>query len=273
MPKLSLYSPPATEPVTLAEAKVQLRIEDSDATVPQNMYAETPNETPNSVLKVFTVDYAVTAGTHPLVFIDSDFQTEGVDYTFSGVTFTFTDAPATGSAIRIWYKSDLVTTTSEDTFIETLVKAAREWCERFQNRSYITQTWRLYLDDFPDDDYIELPKPPLVTVSSVTYYDTANALQTLAVAQYVVDAIDEPGTISLAYGCSWPSTYAQRNVVIVEYVAGYGAASAVSLRVKQAILMLVSHWYENREPVFPAMGGEMDLGVKALLWQDRVNII
>ena len=49
----------------------------------------------------------------------------------------------------------------EDELIAAYIAAAREYCEGFQNRAYITQTWELWLDSFPDKDYIEIPLPPL----------------------------------------------------------------------------------------------------------------
>ena len=49
----------------------------------------------------------------------------------------------------------------EDTLIQSLIAAARMDCEKFQNRAYITQTWELWMDSWPDKDFIELPLPPL----------------------------------------------------------------------------------------------------------------
>ena len=53
-----------------------------------------------------------------------------------------------------------ITGTDEDDLITTFIEAAREYCEEYQNRAYITQTWDLSLDEFPDSPY-SLPKPPL----------------------------------------------------------------------------------------------------------------
>jgi hypothetical protein len=49
----------------------------------------------------------------------------------------------------------------DDALINNLIAAARQDCEKFQNRAYITQTWELWLDAWPEKDYIELPLPPL----------------------------------------------------------------------------------------------------------------
>jgi len=39
-----------------------------------------------------------------------------------------------------------IDTTAEDVLISSLIKAARQYCENYQRRAYITQTWELWLD-------------------------------------------------------------------------------------------------------------------------------
>jgi len=51
--------------------------------------------------------------------------------------------------------------TTEDNELDIIIGTAREYCEGFQNRAYLEQTWELWLDEFPEDDYIKLPLPPL----------------------------------------------------------------------------------------------------------------
>jgi uncharacterized phiE125 gp8 family phage protein len=55
----------------------------------------------------------------------------------------------------------------EDTLITALILAAREYCQDFQNRAYITQVYDLWLDGWPNKGFISIPKPPLQLVSSV----------------------------------------------------------------------------------------------------------
>lgn len=50
---------------------------------------------------------------------------------------------------------------ADNELIAVLITAARQDCEAFQNRAYLTQTWELWLDAFPSKNYIELPRPPL----------------------------------------------------------------------------------------------------------------
>ncbi len=138
---------------------------------------------------------------------------------------------------------------TEDTFIESLIKAAVQWIENhpFCARALMVQTYRLTLDRFPDA--IVLPRPPLVSVSSVKYYDVNGDQQTLATDQYQVASQSEPARIVPAPGCTWPSTQDRLEAVEVNYTAGYANAASVPPGLKLAVLLLVSHWYRTREPV------------------------
>ena len=139
--------------------------------------------------------------------------------------------------------------TDKDSDFTVWMAAARELTEERTQRAFLTQTWVLNLDCFPDD-VIELRVCPVSSVTSVTYLDTAGATQTLATSVYTVDLRNEPARITLKYGQTWPSTYAQANAVTVTFVAGYGATPAsVPAKAKMAIRMLVSHWFNNREAV------------------------
>jgi len=62
--------------------------------------------------------------------------------------------------------------TEDDTIIGTFISAARESCEARTGRQLVTATYALRLGGFPCGDSIELPKPPLVSVTSITYVDT-----------------------------------------------------------------------------------------------------
>lgn len=87
-------------------------------------------------------------------------------------------------------------------------------------RALIEQTWRVTLDRFPEA--IQLPRPPLLTVLYVKFYDVAGQLQTLDPQDYMVDQESEPSYIVPAPGRAWPVTAARVNAVQVDYTAGYG---------------------------------------------------
>lgn len=130
-------------------------------------------------------------------------------------------------------------------WIARSIIAAREKCETFLKRRFVSTTLRLTLEEWPEMFY--LPSPPLVSVTSIKYHDLSGVQQTLSASDYLADTYTQPGRIAPAYGVSWPSARAQLNSIEVLYVAGYGAASAVPWAIKQAILFTVGTWYEMRE--------------------------
>ena len=167
-------------------------------------------------------------------------------------------------------------TGAEDVPLLWYLQTARRYCEKVQGRAYLEQTWRLTLGGFPRERYIVLPRPPLLGVTSVTYYGTGGTASTMTAGNYYVDTASEPGRVHLGYGELWPTTTLRpANGVEVLFSAGYGSvASSVPIEVKQAIKLMAGHLYEHREAVIPQRFGgqlqEMALGADALLWLDRV---
>jgi len=152
---------------------------------------------------------------------------------------------------------------SYDATLTPLITAAREWCEGFQNRAYLTQTLELALDEWPRGE-IRLPRPPLQSVTSLTYTDRDGNTATWASSNYIVDDYSEPAEIVRASGVCWPTAcLVPANGVKVRYVAGHAAAGSVPERVKQAIILLVAAWFDNP-------GCEPPDAVKSLLSLDRV---
>lgn len=138
--------------------------------------------------------------------------------------------------------------TSDDRYIESLVDAARQKVEGFTRRALVNRTIEARFDGFGPS--LWLPWPPLVSVSSVVYVAGDGTETTLATSVYDVDTFSNPARVRLAYGQSWPTPRAEPHAVRVTYVAGYGTAhDDVPADLRQAILLLVGHLYENREEV------------------------
>lgn len=137
--------------------------------------------------------------------------------------------------------------TSYDEQLESLIVAAREWCEGYQNRAYITQTYELALDCWPYVRKMKLPRPMLQSIESLKYTDSEGITVTWGDSNYSADDYSEPGYL-VAKTC-WPSVcLAPVNGIIVTYVAGYGnSAESVPVKTRQAIILLVKHWFEFGE--------------------------
>lgn len=182
-------------------------------------------------------------------------------------------APAVEPVTTTEAKSHLrVDYSDDDTLIGTLITAARQQVEQITRRALITQTWDMWLPGFPGESYIEIPLPPLQSITSITYYDDDDVAATFASTNYYVDAKSEPGRIVLRDDASWPSTSLRgANGVCVKFIAGYGLAVAVPQGLKQAVLLAVGHFYEHREAVSDERQLEtLPLGFEYLLWPYRV---
>ena len=168
-------------------------------------------------------------------------------------------------------RSHLRLENGEDDYISGLITAARRYCESFQRRAYITQTWDLYLNRFPPG-CIKIPVPPFQSVTFIKYKDITGVLRTFESSEYLVDSFSEPGLICLAYGKSWPATYPEINSVQIRFIAGYGTAADVPQEIKQSILLKIADLYEHR-------GGDEGIdksineAIESLLWPDRINIL
>lgn len=186
-----------------------------------------------------------------------------------------------------------VTHADEDALISALITSARRWVEQFTWRALLDQTWKLILDEFPPahrgphtvtdhhlishhsrSGEIHLPRPPLLSVTSITYHKKDGTTETVDASTYIVDTAHEPGRIALADGESWPPDTLQTIAgVEVEYKAGYGTgADDVPRDMRQAVLMLAGHLYEHRETVVVGGGGndrEMPFASRTLAWPYR----
>lgn len=154
--------------------------------------------------------------------------------------------------------------------LQGYITAARIMVEKDVARSLMTQTIKLRMDEFPGFE-IMLERPPVQSVSSITYVDTDGTTQTLSSSLYETDLSSEPARVRPAYGRVWPFTRYMSNAVTVTYVAGYSSAADVPQTAKLAIKLLASHWYRNREAVGQA-GDEVAFAYTALInrlkWRD-----
>jgi len=165
-----------------------------------------------------------------------------------------------------------ILTSDDDAYITDLIKVVRKKVELDLRRALITQTWTMYLDDFPAGGaVIHIPYPPLQSITSIKYYDTANAQQTWSSSEYEVDIYSEPARVGEVSGYTWPSTYDRLNAVEIIFVAGYGAAGAdVPWTVKQAMYMLAGHYYENREATTDYRAvTTVPMAYENLIWTER----
>jgi len=166
------------------------------------------------------------------------------------MTLTLQTAPASEPVTVTLMKDHLhYDATDQDTRITTLIKVAREACEISTRRAFFTQTWKMTMPDFPGTSgAIEILRPPLQSVTSIQYYDTAGTLQTMDAADYQVDTNEEPGLVAPARTKTWPSVDDETlNSVEIVFVAGWSQTSDIPEEIVHAIKLLVGHWFEHLE--------------------------
>ena len=138
-----------------------------------------------------------------------------------------------------------VDSSTDDAGISETITTARRQVESITGRPLITQTHTLYDDSL--FGYVCL-KPSLQSVTSVKYLDGSGVQQTFT--DYAIDSTPPTGVVYPSWGNSWPSPRGDRNSVEIEFIAGYGdVPQDVPAPIRSAILLLVGHLYENREPV------------------------
>ncbi len=139
-------------------------------------------------------------------------------------------------------------TSAEDVLIASLILTSRLHIEAALGLALITQSWQLQLDAWPDGKALALPLHPVSAVTAVlmTAYDgTATTLATSA-------TVFDPGPPAriVRTGPGWPTITAAANGISIRFTAGFGPTPAdVPAPIRQAMLLLVAHWYEHRDPI------------------------
>lgn len=172
-----------------------------------------------------------------------------------------------------------VTGNDDDGHIARLIVVSREYAEKELWRAITPASYLAFSDEFPSE--IELPYPPLISVDSIQYINTAGTLTTLDASEYEVDDLGDPARIKPVD--SWPELSSTKyNAVRVTYKAGYidnvdadNPKNTAPDSIRHAILMMVKHFYDNPEAVIVSGGSlevfEVPKGVDALLNQESAR--
>lgn len=264
----SLITAPSVEPITLNELKSHLRIDPGGPSVATaNWTVATKTLTQTGAFTQYTWasgdQINITAGTG---------ITAGW-YEIAGKTDNDNVTLTTNLAAGDLSNSDIESAeAAQDTYLNTLITAARQYVEEYLWRALIDQTWELRLATWSNP--IKIPRPPLqsMTADFPKYYDTASVQQSLASSVYELDTASEPGFVRLKYGQSFPTCRGHADDVLIRYVAGYGAAgSDVPQPIRHAIKLWAAQLFEHREPVVSTITAKVPMCVESLLAPYRAN--
>ena len=153
----------------------------------------------------------------------------------------------------------------EKPYVEALIGAATGWIDGpggWLGRAIGVQTLELVDCGFGNN---ALPYPPAIDIVSVVYLDAARNAVTMPDSDY---RLMLNGSLAPLPDAAWPSVASDGEAVRVQYRAGY---EAVPAPIKQALLLLVGHWYANRETVVTGtIVAQMPMAAEALLSTYRV---
>jgi uncharacterized phiE125 gp8 family phage protein len=182
---------------------------------------------------------------------------------------------------------------SDDIVLSDQIMEARRFIEDQIGLAFISQSWRLALDQWPAGgeawwdgvremsitelyrsnvlQSVTLPRWPLVSITSVTTYDEDSNATAITVANvFDIDTYRTPGRITLKRGQTWPVALRANNAIEIVYVAGYANAAAVPMTMKRAVRQLAAFMYNHRGDDCDASQAFADSGAASLVDQFKV---
>ncbi|MEL6289397.1 MAG: hypothetical protein AAFQ42_05035 [Pseudomonadota bacterium] len=164
--------------------------------------------------------------------------------------------PVSVPEVRRHLKLDSV---ADDDLIAGLITSARQHLEMILGQAFITQQWRDVRDGWPAARTpVLLARGPLRSLDAVRVIDADGVAEVIAAENYLVDPISSPARLVCASGEAWPRPGRTLNGIEIDFTAGFGSlADDVPGPLRQALLLLVTAWYEARHPVdfTPDMSG------------------
>ena len=137
--------------------------------------------------------------------------------------------------------------TEEDCLLERFITSARYNCEEYLGRALVLQTIQMVMDFWPGT-VVELPRPPLLSVSSIVTVDEDGTETTYDSDNYYIVTEAVPGQLVLKQGVS-PPTNTSRDYAgfKITYKCGYGATpDSLPRPIKDGLVMWVASMYEKR---------------------------
>lgn len=139
---------------------------------------------------------------------------------------------------------------AEDALIRSLIVTSRLHIEAALGLALIAQSWTLLLDRWPKNARLQLPVRPVLAVSQVRVWPDETAPETLHPQLFILDGQGLPPRLVPLAGQFPIEPGIPANGIEVAFTAGFGATpDDVPAPIRHALLLLIAHWYENREPI------------------------
>jgi uncharacterized phiE125 gp8 family phage protein len=184
------------------------------------------------------------------------------------------DAPATKPITLAEVKAQLrVEHSDDDVIIQRLIDVVVAYTDvrGALGQAMITQKWAQWMGPNPTQK-VALVLGPVQSVTAIKYYDVDGVLQTDTLANYQTFGTDFTSTVGPKDGFAWPATQNRSDAIRIEYEIGFGDAIAdVPQSIRHALMLLVGHWYDNREQSQADKLQDIPYGFEELLNISRVS--
>lgn len=157
-----------------------------------------------------------------------------------------------------------------DSYITALCAAATEMLDGphgMIGKAIGEQVWTMALRNVPSGE-IPIPIFPVKALQSVAYYDAANVSQTINVNQFRLVANEDYAYLEPVAGFTWPAVYDRADAITFTVQLGM---AEVPKGIKQAALLMIANWFENREAVSDKAMMPVPFAVEALINRWRVG--
>lgn len=149
--------------------------------------------------------------------------------------------------------------TAEDALIQSLAITSRLHIEAALGLALITQSWSYCLDRWPKAGRLQLPLRPVSAVSQIRIWEAEGGSESLSPSAFFLDGYGAPPRLVATESSVLREPGRSINGIEIVFTAGFGPTpDTVPATIRHALLLLIAHWYENREPI------EIGAGVNAV---------
>ena len=166
-----------------------------------------------------------------------------------------TTAPAVEPLTLADVKAHLrIDSNEEDALLQSLILTSRLHVEVALGLALITQTWSCFFDRWPlalssSVAALNLPLSPVKSVEAVRIYAEDGTFASLPLSGFTFDLASRTPRVIRRLGTQTTDPGRRMNGIEISVTAGFGATAAdVPAPIRQALLLLVAHWYEHRDP-------------------------
>jgi uncharacterized phiE125 gp8 family phage protein len=163
-------------------------------------------------------------------------------------------------------KHSRVSHTADDTYITSLLVAAREQAEKDLNSAIVLQEYDQFTES-PLCRRICLLRQPTAAITSIKYLDADDVEQTLDPGNYTLKAYRDPPEVELDEDFIIPPS----SDTVIRFKAGYTDANSVPQLLKQAVMFLADAWYVERAAISELGYKEVPAGYMRIIHSCRIK--